>query len=240
MRGPVDRRGDDHDVEAAVVESRARSDDRAVAVLASVGNGDEQRPTSWSIDAGVVMVSRSGWIAGQLAHRDHHVAREAAPLETIRGEAMRDPRVEPDAGDVEEQAAVDLACIDRPRRAADRRRRTRPRTSNGIPSSRARPLPDPLGHERDGGLRERDARCRPRSSSRRRPTRRSSRRHGQRAARASSRAWPDALGDEDVRRIASARGENSAAACAARARATSMRPPVPEIGLMMTASSHGR
>ena len=53
--------GDDHDVKAAVVESRARSDDGAVAVywrpFAMATSSDEVVV----VDAGVVMVNRSGW-----------------------------------------------------------------------------------------------------------------------------------------------------------------------------------
>ena len=61
------------------------------------------------------------------------------------------------------------------------------------------------------------------------------RRHASIAARAaaSSRAWPD----RSVMNTSASRPRAaiSAAACSARSRATSIRPPVPEIGLMMTA-----
>ena len=62
-----------------------------------------------------------------------------------RGDERRDVRVEADAGDVEEHTLAELARVD----LSDRRRGWRARSpsagSNGIRSSRARPLPDPPG-----------------------------------------------------------------------------------------------
>ena len=54
QRGPM---ADDHDVEPAVVEPCIGRDDRAVAVLPAVGNGDEERPALVIDDDGVVTVS---------------------------------------------------------------------------------------------------------------------------------------------------------------------------------------
>jgi hypothetical protein len=59
-------------------------------------------------------------------------------------EAVRHVGIEPHAGDVEEQMSAELAGVDL-RRRADERRSKAARGSNGRPSSRARPLPDPLG-----------------------------------------------------------------------------------------------
>ena len=57
---------------------------------------------------------------------------------------MRHPRIEPDAGEVEEQAALDLAGIDHPFASAERNLESRRRIEGDAELARE-PLPDPLG-----------------------------------------------------------------------------------------------
>src|SRR5207302_9106084 len=92
-------------------KARVRGDDRAVAVLPAVADLDQQR------ERGDGRCGRGDgefvrYVAEQLAQRDGDVTREAAPREAVGGEVMRDARVQPDAGNVEEQAAIDLARVD--------------------------------------------------------------------------------------------------------------------------------
>src|SRR5205085_663654 len=51
-------------------------------------------------------------IPDQLAERDAHVSREAALLEAVRGERVRDARIKSDPRDVEEEPVVDLTGVD--------------------------------------------------------------------------------------------------------------------------------
>ena len=55
-----------------------------------------------------------------LAAGDFEIAPEAAAHETGGGELMRDARVEADAGEIEEQPALDLAGIDHALASAER------------------------------------------------------------------------------------------------------------------------
>ena len=62
-----------------------------------------------------------------------------------RRDERRDVRVEPDAGDIEEQVIAQLSRIDDAAASTRTARSIARAGSNGIPSSRARPLPEPPG-----------------------------------------------------------------------------------------------
>ena len=57
----------------------------------------------------MTIVWSSGSEGEQLARGDLEVAQEPATHQAVRRELVRDARVEADAGDVEEQPAVELA-----------------------------------------------------------------------------------------------------------------------------------
>ena len=84
-------------------------------------------------------------VARQFPDADLRVARQAAPARLRSANVSRDPRVEADAGDVEEQ----LRRSPRRRRCAAAGRAPANASaaggSSGTPRSRARPLPDPAG-----------------------------------------------------------------------------------------------
>src|SRR4030095_13381542 len=101
----------DHHVEFPVIDACRRRDERAVAVLPSVGDRDEQhvRSTQFATHRDRILVPRA---PEDLVAGNFEIATEAATHETRGGELMRDPRVEADAGEIEEEPALDLARID--------------------------------------------------------------------------------------------------------------------------------
>ena len=123
LRHDGQRRATGHhdDVELAVVQGGGRGDACTVAVLASVGEGDEERPdthlrTVRGHDVG------SGRVGHERRRRNGQIPSEAAPREAVGREPVRHVRIETDAGDVEEEPAITLTRIDAAHAAVERRR----------------------------------------------------------------------------------------------------------------------
>ena len=172
-------------------------------------------------------------VGEELLRGDLEIAQEAAPHEAARREPVRDAGVEADAGDVEEQASVDLPGVDAPLAAGERdveRPRGIERNLQLAREAVARTA------RNDGQRRVAERERRPHLVDRAVTAPGHNERHAARQRRrASSRAWP---GRSVTNTSASTPCRStSAAARSARARATSRRPPVPEMGLMMTATA---
>src|SRR5262245_23487923 len=103
----------DDEVELAIVQLRVRGNQSAVAILTGVRNRNHQRSYTK-----VMAIRRECVVRG---HERRHLTRckfevpdEAAAIETAGGKSMGHTAVEPEAGNVEEQVAVELAGVDEP------------------------------------------------------------------------------------------------------------------------------
>src|SRR5215204_879368 len=101
-----------HRLELAVVQSRVRREPDPVAVLAAVGEGDQQRVGVELFAIKVNVVVRAP-VAEGLAQADLDVRPHAAAADRAGIELLGDHRVETDPRDVEEEPARELAGIDR-------------------------------------------------------------------------------------------------------------------------------
>ena len=109
---------DDDDVKPAVIQPCVGRNQRAVAVLTRVGDRDDQRVDPDRDAVGDDRVE-FGLVGEQLLRGDFEIAQEAAAHEAVRRKAVCDAGVETDAGDVEEETAVELAGVDAALAAAE-------------------------------------------------------------------------------------------------------------------------
>src|SRR5262249_27059585 len=112
---PRERRAivDDDRLQLSVVHPRARREADAVAVLASVGERDEHRGREDLLAVEHDAVPQPA-VAEGLAQANLHVRSHAPSPERAGVELFGHHRVDAGAGDVEEQAAVEFAAVDRP------------------------------------------------------------------------------------------------------------------------------
>ena len=100
-----------HDeIEPPIVHLRARRDARAVAELRRVGDGHEDR-AAFGRSARMRDAVQTRQVTSERAQADARVPEEPAPLIARRVELRGDVRVESDAGDVHEVAALDFADV---------------------------------------------------------------------------------------------------------------------------------
>ena len=177
-----------------------------------------------------------GLIGEELADGNRRVTAKPACGQAVGGKAMRDAGVEADACDVEEQPAVQLTGIDPAFAPAESA------TSMALPDRMECAIPArdrcPIRSGSSPSVASRNASAEPTSLTVPSPPQ----------ARTSGRALRERSGSQ-LARVARPLGDEylaveaaaaiSDAASSARSRATCSRPPVPEIGLMMTAARSG-
>ena len=118
-RRRVDRAAfDDHDIEHSVLQRRHRRNARVVAVLAGIGDGNQQRARLQTIpiDFQFVILGR---VRPEARQPDPHIGSQ--PTYATGGELLGNPRVESDPHRADERNAVHARGVDRLQPAASAR-----------------------------------------------------------------------------------------------------------------------